>query len=84
MVAKLGKKKDLEASEKISLENARAVLENPPHLWVLKLFDRIGEPRPKVGKEVTGNNPLKAARQTPPSVRGEPGRVGVVGAEISL
>jgi len=51
-------KKVLKPAEKVTLENAKIQLANPPHEWVLELFDRIGEPRPAVGEAVTGNNPF--------------------------
>lgn len=66
-IKKLEKKDKLKPAEKIALENARKLVANPPHEWVLKLFDRIGEPRPAVGKEVTGGNPERTAKlSTPP------------------
>ena len=65
-IAKLENKEPLEPTELIALDNARTILARPPYEWVLELFDRIGEPRPKLGVEVTGPNPDRNAELTMP------------------
>jgi hypothetical protein len=65
-IKKLSKLEKLKPTQMIELNNAKKLVANPPHIWVLKLFDRMGEPRPKVGPEVTGGNPLRDAKVTNP------------------
>jgi len=65
-IQKLEKSPKLKSAEVINLDNARNLVARPPHQWVLEIFDRLGEPRPKVGREFSGDNPAKSAKVSPP------------------